>query len=93
MTTPRPSDKSLLDTLRFVGGLLGTDAAWSFAGRFYFPLDGRWAVAISPESAGRFRVDVCTGVRPRATMWVLAGDADRLADLVLSARDEALALA
>jgi hypothetical protein len=77
MTTRKPSDKRLLETLRF-----------------YFPLDGgAWSVAISPDSAGRFRVDVCTGVRIRATMWVRAGDRDRLADLVLSARTEVLALA
>jgi hypothetical protein len=93
MTTRRPSDKSLLETLRFVGSLLGTTAAGVYEGRFYFRLDGRWSVAISPDSAGRFRVDVCVGAAPRATMWARAGDTDRLADLVLSARDEVLALA
>lgn len=91
--TCRPSDKRLLETLRFVGSLLDATAAGVYEGRFYFPLDGRWSVAISPDSAGRFRVDVCTGVRTRATMWVRAGDTDRLADLVLAARDEVLTLA
>lgn len=93
MTTRTPSDKRLLETLRFVGGLLDQDAAWVLDGRFYFPLGGGWNLAISLDSAGRFRVDVCTGVRIRATMWVLAGDTGRLADMALSARTEVLALA
>lgn len=92
MTTRKPSDKRLLDTLRFVGRLLDQDAAWTLGGRFFFPLDGRCNLAISLDSAGRFRLDICTGVRSRATMWVRAGDTDRLAALVLSARTEVLAL-
>lgn len=93
MHAAKPTDRSLIDALRFVGGLLDSEIAWVHRGRFYFPLDSRWAIAISPDFAGRFRVDVCTGVRVRATLWVLAGDRDRLADLVLSARAEIAALA
>lgn len=93
MRTDKPDTRSLIDTLRFVGGLLDTEIALVFEGRFYFPLDSRWAIAISPDFAGRFRVDVCTGVQVRATLWVLVGDRDRLADLILGARDEAQALA
>lgn len=93
MDTAKPTDRSLIDALRFVGGLLDAEIAWVHRGRFYFPLDSRWAIAISPDFAGRFRVDVCTGVRVRATLWALAGDRDRLADLVLGARAEVEALA
>lgn len=93
MRTDKPDTRSLIDTLRFVGGLLDREIALVHEGRFYFPLDSRFAIAISPDFAGRFRVDVCTGVRVRATLWVLAHDRDRLADLVVAAKDEARALA
>jgi hypothetical protein len=92
MRTSKPTDRLLIALLRHVGALLGTGVAYVHDGRFYFPLDSRWAIAISPDSAGRLRVDVCTGARIRATMWTQAWDRDRLADLVLSAKAEALAL-
>lgn len=93
MHTSKPTDRSLIAALRFAGDVLGSPAAYVLDGRYHFRLDGRWSVAISPESAGRFRVDVCTGGEIRATLWTLAGDRDRLADLVLSAQAEVLALA
>lgn len=93
MRTTKPTDRSLIETLRYVAVLLDTEIALVYEGRFYFPLDSRWAIAISPDFGGRFRLDVCTGVRSRATLWVLANRWDRLADLVVGAREEARALA
>jgi hypothetical protein len=89
----RPTDRQTVETLRFVAAKLETDVAYVFEGRFHFRLDSRWSVAVSPESAGRFRVSVFRDGRERATLWVLAGDRDRLADLVLSAKAEVAALA
>lgn len=74
-----------------VGSLLDEEC-WLLDGRFHFRLDGPWSIAISTESAGRFRVSACHHATPVATLWCLAGDADRLADLVLGARAEAQAL-
>lgn len=88
MNAPQPNDRSLIETLRFVGERLGTNVAYVHGGRFHFRLDSRWSLAISPDSAGRFRLDVCRGVRDRATMWVRAGDRDRLAELAQSAQAE-----
>lgn len=93
MHVRKPTDRQTIETLRFVARALETDAAYVFEGRFHFRLDSRWSVAISPESAGRFRVSVFRDGRERATLWVLAGDRDRLADLVLSAKAEVAALA
>lgn len=89
----KPTDRQTIEILRFVARVLETDAAYVFEGRFHFRLDSRWSVAISPESAGRFQVSVFRGARHRATLWVLAGDRDRLADLVLAAKAEVAALA
>lgn len=88
MNAPQPNDRSLIAALRCVGEALGTTVAYVHAGRFYFRLDSRWSLAISPDSAGRFRLDACQGVRVRATMWARAGDRDRLADLAQSAQAE-----
>jgi hypothetical protein len=88
-----PDTRSLIETLRFVGGLLDTDVAYVLDGRFHFRLDSRWSLALSPHDAGRFRLDACTGGEVRASMWAKAEDRDRLAALVLAARAEASALA
>jgi hypothetical protein len=87
----RPTDRQLLDALRLTGSLLDEDC-WLVGGSFHFRLDGPWSIAISTESAGRFRVAACHRATPVATLWCLAGDRDRLADLVLTARAEAQAL-
>lgn len=88
-----PTDRQTIEALRHAARALETDAAYVFEGRFHFRLDSRWSVAISPDSAGRFRVSIFRGARERATLWALAGDRDRLADLVLSAKAEVAALA
>lgn len=92
MNPPSPTTRRLIDALRAVGGVLGEDVAYVYEGRFHFRLDSRWSVALSPESAGRFRLDACYGGRILATMWCLADDEDRLAALALSARREVEAL-
>lgn len=92
MNPRSPDTRSLIDALRLVGGALGTDVAYVYEGRFHFRLDSRWSVALSSESAGRFRLDACYGGRILATMWCLADDEDRLAALALSARREVEAL-
>jgi hypothetical protein len=89
-----PTIRELADALRLTGDLLGVERAdYCFDGRFRFELDGDWSLVISPDSAGRFRLDACCRSRVRATLWCLAGDRARLEILVLSARQEVAALA
>lgn len=92
MNAPRPTDRDTIAALRFVGECMGTGTTWQHAGRFYFPVDDRWSLAVSPHSAGRFRVEACFGGRPVATMYSLGMNRDRLADLVAAFRAEVEAL-
>lgn len=78
----RPTDRQTIEVLRLVARTMGAPVTYVYGGRFYFPLDERWALAISPDDAGRFRVEACFGGRPVSTMWSLGIDRERLADLV-----------
>jgi hypothetical protein len=92
-TSPRPADRDTIAALRLAGRFLGADCAWQLDGRFFFPLGDEWAVSISPDDAGRFRVGACYGRTEVATMWASTGDWDRLADLILALQAETAALA
>lgn len=80
-------DGVTLDVLRYVGNLLGQDVCWFLRGAFHFKLGNEWTVAISPESAGRFRVDTCHLTAARATKWCRAADRSRLESLIREAAD------
>lgn len=88
----RPSDRQTIEVLRHVGRLMGASATYALAGSFYFPVDNRWSLRVSPDDAGRFRLQACYGGRSLATMWCLGDDRDRLADLVAGFRAEVQAL-
>lgn len=77
-----------------IGRLLDCEEAdYCFEGRFAFPLADEWSFVISPDDAGRFRLEVCHRSIVIATMWCLAEDRPRLEELVLSARRETALLA
>lgn len=84
----RPADRETVEVLRIVAQSMGATCARHIAGRFYFPVDDRWSLAVSPDDAGRFRLQACHGGRPVVTMWCLGVDSDRLADLVAGFRSE-----
>jgi hypothetical protein len=92
-TSPRPADRDTIAALVLAGKLLGADCAWQCGGRFFFSLSDEWAVGISPDDAGRFRVSALYGRTEVATMWASNGDWDRLADLILALQAETAALA
>jgi hypothetical protein len=92
-TALRPADRDTIAALVLAGKLLGADCAWQHDGRFFFPLTDEWAVGISPDDAGRFRVGAFYGRTEVATMWASNGDWDRLADLILALQAETGALA
>lgn len=78
----------LFDDLRYVGDLLGVNVCWYYRGAFHFALpDAGWTVAITPDSADRFRVQSCYLSIARATKWVRVSDRARLASLVRDAEE------
>lgn len=66
-----------------VAELLGLDECWLYQQRYHFSVGYGWSIAISSESAGRFRIEACRWTRPGGTVWVTAGDDDRLAGSIV----------
>lgn len=89
----RPTTAQTVAALQVVGDEIGTPVAFYWAGSFFFKLDDGWNLAIREDSAGRFRLAACTGLREAATMWTFAHDHLRLRDLVRGLRLEIAALA
>lgn len=92
MTATQPLDRQTVAALRVVARVLDQDCAYVDDGRFVFPLDDGWALAIFPDSAGRFRISACYGRTEVATLWALAENPRRLADLAVGLRREVSAL-
>ena len=92
MYAPRPTDRDTIRALRLVARALDVECAWHRRGVFYFPLSPRFSLAVSPDSAGRFRLSACYGTTETATVWTLAGDRHRLVALAQSLREEVEAL-
>jgi hypothetical protein len=88
---PLTTDR-LAEALQLARDLLDQDSAHYERGRFGFELAAGWRLAISPDDAERLRVEVVSGAQTCGTMWTRATDHERLAELVTTARDEALAL-
>lgn len=85
----------LWGTLIDLADLLADRRCWFYEGVFHLPLDeaGDATLAVSPDSAGRIRIDTCVGGVRRATKWARTGDRARLASIIATARDETAALA
>lgn len=75
-------DGDLLDALDVVARELDQTTCYRHLGRYHFSLGGGWSIALSAESAGRFRVEACRLCRPVHTMWALPHRLNRLAGLV-----------
>lgn len=89
----RPSAAEIVSTIKFVGELLDTrKVEYCFEGRFRFRLDNHWSIMLSPDTAGRFRLDACHSSGRSRSMWTASADRGRLRALVLAARDEAAVL-
>lgn len=85
-----PSPEAIYDALRVVGLELGEPRAYWWRGTYHFPLDDRdgWTIGLTPESAGRVRVQLCRWSRARDTVWTRVVDTGRLAQVVAElARD------
>lgn len=80
-----PAPDRTMRVLAAVRDLLGVRVAYFYAGAYHFRVGPPGAsVAITPESADRFRVDACRWSRPLATLYTLATDDHRLAEAVTS---------
>jgi hypothetical protein len=77
-----PSPCRLARTLVLIGRQLGVGECFYSDGRFHFPLEDEWTIAISPEVAARFRLDACRHLRSRVTLWTLDGMDEHLAGVV-----------
>ena len=86
----RPDLAATLGALDVVAAALDADVCWLYRGGYHFrlPLDD-WTLALTPESAGRFRIEACHRTLPRSTVWVLAHDVARLAHVAREIADEA----
>lgn len=93
MLNTRPTDRDTITALRLVGRALGVSAAYWREGAFWFVLSDEWAMRLSPDDAGRFRLSACYGRTEVATLWARAGDRRRLALLAHDLRAEIDALA
>lgn len=88
----KPTLRQFALALKVIGAALDETSVRYRSGRFEFPLQAGWSLRVRPDDAGRFRVEVVLHGSVRATMWCLATDHQRLAELAVAARDEALSL-
>lgn len=79
-----------LDALRVAADVLGVDCCWYYRGDFHFRLRDEWTVSITPETAGRLRVETWAALRRRDRKWAKSDDHNRIAYLVRDALDTAL---
>lgn len=75
-------EPDLLDALDVVADVLGQRVCYRYLGAYHFSLGEGVSIAVSAESAGRFRIDRCRLCRSVHTMWAFPHDRDRLAGLV-----------
>lgn len=87
-----PSNADLFDALRAVARTLGREWAFLHEGTYHFTLGDDWSIGVTPESAGRLRLDAWRGGRNQCTVWTQATDHDRLEAGVEGLESEVLAL-
>jgi hypothetical protein len=82
----RASDAEVFQALLVIADTLGARYTYAHRGRYHFTIRDDWTIALSADSAHRFRLETCRATTPRDTLWVLVDDADRLAGLVSDMR-------
>lgn len=88
----KPTDAQTLAALKVVGAALDIWSSRVIEGVYYFVVDDSWALSLSPDYAGRFRVGALYGRTEVATLWSLSTDMGRLADLARAFKAEVEAL-
>jgi hypothetical protein len=77
-----PAVDRIESTLQRVAELLDADRCFLYRRSYHFPLGAGWSIAITPDSADRFRVARCSWSRPVLRYWTHVTDEDRLEGLV-----------
>ena len=78
-----PSPTRTRDLLYRIGEQLASEVCWLYQRRYHFALDADgWTLAVSAESAGRFRFEACRWTRPVRTLYAFEDDDARLAAVV-----------
>lgn len=92
-TAASPASPRVFRALLAMSATLGQRYAYAHRGAYHFTteVDG-WTIALTPESADRFRIDACLFSEPRTTLWSFSDDLDRLAAVVLGLAREVRAL-
>lgn len=78
-----PSEWATYQALDTVASILDASMCWRVGTSYHFRLnDDGETLAVTPDSAARFRLEACRWTRPGTTLWVRVGDHERLAALV-----------
>lgn len=93
MAAPFPTDVEVFDALRVAGRTLKREWAYLYEGTYHFTLGEDWSIGVTPESAGRLRVDLWRSGRSQCTVWTQAHNHPRLEALVDGLAVEVSALA
>ena len=88
MLAAPPDTPTIFRALRGAADALKQNFAYSHDGTYHFALGEGWTISVSPESAGRLRLQACRWVTPVATLWTAATDIDRLQSAVLGLAQE-----
>lgn len=88
----QPETQEVADGLMVAAEALEKDVCYALDGRYHFLVEGPWSIAVSPDSAGRLRLESCRLSIPRGVMWVLADRPDRLGSVVSKLRSDVLEL-
>jgi hypothetical protein len=71
--------------------VLEAEICWYYRGDFHFHLGDEWTVSITPETAGRLRVETWHRLRLRDRRWARVEDHARLVELVEAALERRFA--
>lgn len=77
-----PAADATDEALLLAADQLGLRECWLYQRRYHFSVGYGWSIALSADSVGRLRLEACRWTRPRSTVWVLAGDVERLAGAI-----------
>lgn len=86
--SPLPTGAETYAALQRIACVFGMHTCWLYRGRYHFTVGAGWTIALSPDSAGRFRVDTCRHTRTVSSLWVLGVDHASLAGVVFALRDQ-----
>jgi hypothetical protein len=83
----------LVDALDVAADVLGVDVCWFYRGGFHFRVTSTDTISLTPETAGRIRIETWHLLRPRGKTWTMSGDSNRLRELIRAAVEHDCALA